>query len=102
VKRSQRWAAILLFGTAIFSAESAVRAALPANPACVRNGVVGLLKAPYLVQRQKPAMAVRDSSTEFLPEIAQEKRMPQATHHAIAPARKRSLAPNQPKLSKKP
>ncbi len=43
--RTERWAAIIFFGVALFSAEAAVRAASPPTIACVRNGMVGLLKS---------------------------------------------------------
>jgi serine beta-lactamase-like protein LACTB, mitochondrial len=80
VKRSERWVAILLFGTAIFSAESAVRAASPANPACVRNGMVGLLRAPALAPWQKTASAKNQPGGEFQHQIAAAKMMAQAAY----------------------
>jgi hypothetical protein len=80
VNRSERWVAILLFGTAIFSTESAVRAASPANPACARSGIVGLLKTPVFAQRQKTAPAKNEPSGEFQQQIAQAQKMAQAIY----------------------
>jgi CubicO group peptidase (beta-lactamase class C family) len=78
VNRSGRWIAILLFGTAIFSAESVIRAASPANPACVRSGVVGLLRAHAVAQKQK--LETVPYATDFGPQVEQAKKMAQAAY----------------------
>lgn len=59
-----------------------MRAASPANPACVRTGVVGLLRAPYLAQKQKTALApqANEPAGEYAQEIAQAQKMAQAIH----------------------
>jgi serine beta-lactamase-like protein LACTB len=77
MNRTSRWLAILFCGITIFGVDGAVRAAAPANAACVRTGSLRMLRAGVIQQAATAPATPANAAHDFQKEIEQAQKIAQ-------------------------